>query len=103
MSKYAVDIEVENTDDIDGLIESIIKANNILTQSLTNNDWEMMGKDIKKMQDLITSLEQLKEQEDKENEQKNQNSDSENLVNTEDTENTVNNENSGILENIINN
>ena len=103
LSKYAVDIEVENTDDIDGLIESIIKANNNLTQSLTNNDWEMMGKDIKKMQDLITSLEQLKEQEDKENEQKNQNSDSENLVNTEDTENTVNNENSGILENIINN
>ena len=47
LSKYAVDIEVENTDDVEGLIEAIIKANKNLTQSNENNDWEMMGKDIK--------------------------------------------------------
>ena len=65
LSKYAVDIEVENTDDIEGLIEAIIKANKNLTDSNNNNDWEMMGKDIKRLQDLITSLETVKEEEDK--------------------------------------
>ena len=65
LSTYAVDIEVENTDDIEGLIEAIIKANKNLTESNQNNDWEMMGKDIKRLQDLITSLEIVKEEEDK--------------------------------------
>lgn len=65
LSKYAVDIEIENTDDLEGLIESIIKANKNLTESSNNQDWEMMGKDIKKLQDLIISLEQLKQEEDK--------------------------------------
>ena len=31
LSKYAVDIEVENTEDVEGLIEAIIKANENLT------------------------------------------------------------------------
>ena len=65
LSKYAVAIEVENTDDIEGLIEAIIKANNNLTDSNSNNDWEMVGKDIKKLQELINSLEQVKKEEDK--------------------------------------
>lgn len=64
-SKYAVDIEVENTDDVEGLIEAIIKANKNLDESNQNNDWEMMGKDVKKLQDLITSLEKVKQKEDK--------------------------------------
>jgi len=65
LSKYAVDIQVENTDDIDGLIEAIIKANGNLTEYNKNGDWEMVGKDIKKLQELIDSLEKLKEEEDK--------------------------------------
>ena len=69
LSQYAVDIEVENTDDIEGLIEAIIKANNNLTESNQNNDWEMMGQDIKKLQELIQSLEQLKEEEDQKREE----------------------------------
>ena len=68
-SKYAVDIEVENTDDVEGLIEAIIKANKNLDESNQNNDWEMMGKDVKKLQDLITSLEKVKQKEDKKAEQ----------------------------------
>ena len=67
LSKYAVDIEIENTDDIEGLIDSIIKANNNLTQSNENNDWEMMGKDIQKLQTLIDSLEKMREEENKNN------------------------------------
>ena len=68
-SKYAVDVEVENTDDVEGLIEAIIKANKNLDESNQNNDWEMMGKDVKKLQDLITSLEKVKQKEDKKTEQ----------------------------------
>lgn len=68
-SKYAVDIEVENTDDVEGLIDAIIKANKNLDESNQNNDWEMIGKDVKKLQDLITSLEKVKQKEDKKAEQ----------------------------------
>ena len=60
LSQYAVDIEVENTEDLDGLIDAIIKANKNLTESSNNNDWEMMGKDIKKVQELINSIEKVK-------------------------------------------
>ena len=69
LSKYAVDIEVENTEDIEGLIEAIIKANKNLVDSNNNNNWEMMGKDIKKLQELIATLEQVKEKEDKKKEE----------------------------------
>ena len=56
---------------MEGLIEAIIKANQNLTESNKNNDWEMMGKDVKKLQDLITSLEKTKTEEDKKKQQNN--------------------------------
>lgn len=90
LSTYAVDIEVENTDDIEGLIEAIIKANQNLTQSNTNNDWEMMGKDVKRLQDLITSLETMKKQEDKKKEElEKTNPSTNNTVNTTNTSNEL--------------
>lgn len=67
LSQYAGSIEIENTDDIEGLIEAIIKANNNLTASNTNNDWELIGKDMKKLQELINKLEQLKKEEEEAN------------------------------------
>ena len=60
LSKNAVAIEIENTEDIEGLIEAIIKANNNLEQSKGNGNWELMGKDIEKLQTLINSLEKTK-------------------------------------------
>lgn len=89
LSKYAVAIEVENTDDIEGLIEAIIKANNNLTNSNANNDWELMGKDIKRLQELIDTLETMKEEADKEKEDSQQNTN-----NQEDISNNTVNENS---------
>lgn len=68
LSKDASSIEVENTDDIDGLIDAIVKANKNLSESANNNDWELMGTDIKKLQTLINSLEQEKIKEDKKKE-----------------------------------
>ena len=49
LSKSAVNIEVENTDTQEGLINAIIKANKNLDESTKNNNWEMMGKDIRKI------------------------------------------------------
>ena len=73
LSKEASNIELENTDDIDGLIDAIVKANKNLTESTENNDWELMGSDIKKIQSLIDSLEKEKAKEDKKKQQEKNN------------------------------
>lgn len=65
VSQYAVDIEIENTDTIEDLINTIIKANNNLNTSNDSNDWEMIGKDVKRLQELIQKLETLVEEENK--------------------------------------
>ena len=80
LSKQASNIEVENTEDIDGLIDSIVKANKNLSESTENNDWELMGSDIKKLQSLIDSLEKLKAEEDKKKEQEQQEEQKENSI-----------------------
>ena len=66
VSQYAVNIEVENPDNVDDLIDAIIKANGNLKESTSNSDFEMMGKDIQRLQDLIDRLEKLVEEERKE-------------------------------------
>ena len=69
VSQNAIDIEILNTDDIEGLIELIIKANHNLEQSTNNGDWEMVGKDMERLQGLIEKLENVyikeKEKEDR--------------------------------------
>lgn len=69
LSQYAVDIEIENTDTVEGLVQSIIKANQNLKQSNENNNWEMIGKDMSKLQELIDMLESLIEEESKNNDE----------------------------------
>lgn len=88
LSKEAFNIEVENTDDINGAIEAIIKANKNLTESTNNKDWELMGSDIKKLQALIDTLEELKVQEEKKKEQEKNEVDS-NTINEVGNENIV--------------
>ena len=68
VSQYAVDIEVENTDNVDDLVEAIIKANKNLQESTSNSNYEMMGKDIQRLQDLIEQLENVVEEEKANNE-----------------------------------
>ena len=70
VSKYAVDIEVENTDNVDDLIKAIIKANGNLKKSTSNSNFEMMGKDIQKLQNLIEQLELVVEEENKDDNKK---------------------------------
>ena len=97
VSQYAEAVEVENTDDMEGLIEAIIKANQNLTESNKNNDWEMMGKDVKKLQDLITSLEKTKTEEDK---KKQQNNTTNNTVDEDADTNSSNNTSNAITNNV---
>ena len=59
LSQSAVNINVTNTEDVDGMIQAIIDANKNLTESNDRNDWEMMGSDLKKIQSLIDSLEKM--------------------------------------------
>ena len=70
VSQYAVNIEVENTDSVDDLVQAVIKANNNLKESTSNSDYEMIGKDIQRLQELIDQLEIVAEEE-KEDEMQN--------------------------------
>lgn len=70
LSQYAVDIEVENTDTINDLIQALIKANGNLKQSSETNNWEMIGKDLNKLQELINKLEILSKKQEKEEQDK---------------------------------
>ena len=69
-SQSAINIEVSNTDDINSIIDEIIKANKNVENSTQNNDWDMIGSDMSSLQSLIDRLEELvteqKEQEAKE-------------------------------------
>ena len=74
VSQYAVDIEIENTDNTDDLVKAIIKANGNLKESTSNGDLEMMGKDVKRLQELIDKLDKVVTDEEKtKNKNKNQN------------------------------
>lgn len=57
LSQEAVSIEIE-TNDLDALISEILKANKNLEESNQNNDWEMIGRDMAKLQSLIKQLEE---------------------------------------------
>ena len=89
LSNYAVDIEIENTEDIEGLIESIIKANQNLKDSTSNSDWEMMGSDIERLQTLIDSLERMREESSNTNNTTNTESIDENTNTNSINDNTV--------------
>ena len=91
VSQYAVNIEVENTDTVEDLIDTIIKANHNLEASNTSNDWEMMGIDVKKLQELIRKLEKLVEEENK----------AKNEIENQTKNNTIVNENDILIANEI--
>ena len=57
---------MESTDTIEGLVQAIVKANGNLKKSNQNNNWEMIGKDMNKLQELIDKLEKLQEEQKKE-------------------------------------
>ena len=58
VSQSAVNIKVESTDTLEDLISTIIDSNNNLKESTASQDFEMIGKDITKLQSLIDELEE---------------------------------------------
>ena len=92
VSQNAVDIEVESTDDLDDLIELIVRANNNIKTSTQSSDWEQIGKDVQRLQDLVDRLEEVqaevKEQEAENAELQNQVS---NLTNENIVDESINN------------
>lgn len=69
----AFNIEVEDPENEEALLQSIIKANKNLKESTSNQDYEMMGKDIKQLQNLIEKLEQLQSNDSKNKDKENSN------------------------------
>lgn len=57
VSQSAVAIQVESNDTLENLINAVIEANNNLKESTRSQDFEMIGKDITKLQELIDQLE----------------------------------------------
>ena len=57
VTESAGKIEFVNTDDREQLIEAIIKANKNLKESTDAKNWELIGSDLEKLQDLIDRLE----------------------------------------------
>ena len=60
LSQEAVSIEIESND-LDALISEIIKANKNLEESNQAGNWEMIGRDMAKLQSLIKQLEETYE------------------------------------------
>lgn len=57
----SVDLEFINTDNIEAIIDSVIRANQNLNESLQAHDFEMIGKDITRLQAVINQLQTVRE------------------------------------------
>lgn len=88
ISQYATSIDIESTEDFDGLIDAIIKANTNLSDSLSSSNWELMGSDIQKLQNLIKSLEKQIDEDKKNNTTQNEIT---NTINEDESQNTTRN------------
>ncbi len=64
----AGEINFINSEDEEQLINAIIRANNNLTESSDAGDWQLIGSDLERLQELINQLENLqKDKKNKEN------------------------------------
>ncbi len=100
---YSVDLEIIDTEDIEALIDSVIKANNNLTESLTANNFEMIGKDITSLQAIINQLQAARQNELEEQEKLNKELREQNTSNTTNETNTINENIISNTSNIVNN
>lgn len=57
---YAVDLEIFDMQDIESVIDAIIKSNGNLEESLNYNNFEMIGKDLTELENLIKRLQELR-------------------------------------------
>lgn len=93
---YAVDLEIIDMQDMESVIDAIIKSNHNLEESLNSSDFEMIGKDLSELENLMKRLEELRnlqiEKENKEeqaNESSEQTNDIQNDIGASDFNNTL--------------
>lgn len=107
---YAVDFEFVDSEDLNTLIDAVVRANNNLQQSKNANDFEMMGKDLSRLESLIKQLEAVRQREIEEEEKLAEEKNGtpveelfdrvENILdNIDDNENVVKNETNNVAEN----
>lgn len=82
LSKNAVDIEVIDNENIDDLINEVVKANQNVQNSFQNGNWKLYGEDMQKLTDLINQLQKVSEQQKKEKEENNNVSNEVNQINS---------------------
>ncbi len=87
---YSVNIEVDDRRTVEGLINSIIKANNNLTESNNSNDWAQIGRDIEELQALIKELDTMMKNNEENNPNPEEDSSNTDITNTE-SQNIINN------------
>ena len=96
---YAVDLEIIDMQDINSVIDAILKSNENLEESLNANNFELIGKDLSELQNLVTRLKELrnaeiekenkKEEEIDENESSKQTNNIQNDISTNNINNTI--------------
>lgn len=97
---YAVDFEIVDMQDINSVIDAIIKSNNNLTESLETNNFEMIGKDLSELENLIKRLEELRNVQILKNEKDNK---VEEIINENESSEQTNSVQNDISTNNINN
>ena len=77
---YAVDINVVDMEDMSAIIDSVIKAESNLQESKESGDFEMIGKDLSKLENLIKQLKTAREKEISQNKKINNTTNTTNVV-----------------------
>lgn len=62
LSKSAGNINITDNENIDDLVDAIVKANNNLKNSSSSSDWKLFGEDMQTLTNLISQLENLVEE-----------------------------------------
>ena len=75
---YAVDLEIIDMQDMNSVIDALIRSNQNLNESLNLNDFEMIGKDLNELENLIKRLEELRKAQMEKEENKREDTENEN-------------------------
>lgn len=65
LNQETIEITVENTETINGIIETLISNNNSMKEAAANQNWESYGTYLQKQDDLIKKLEKMQEENEK--------------------------------------
>lgn len=73
LSQYAVNIEISSTDNVEDIVNEIIKANENLKNSSRSQDWKLYGEDMQELTNLIDLLKKVVEEQEKESKKEKEN------------------------------